>query len=468
MKMSTEIYSIPATIPKQIFRAYDVRGIVDEDLTENVIYALGLALGSEAKTRGVTKLVCARDGRLSGPTLYEALKTGLLATGINLMDVGMVPTPVLYFATHYFQTHSGVMLTGSHNPVNFNGVKMTLAGHTLVGSDIQNLYQRIVTKDFTQGAGILEKKEIINCYIERIVSDIKLTRSLKIAIDCGNGVAGVVAPNLFRALGCEVTELFTDIDGNFPNHHPDPAIIDNLTELINCVKTINADVGLAFDGDGDRLGVITNEGELIWPDRQMILFAKDVLSRNPGSVCVFDVKCSKHLPRMIEKYGGKPVMCKTGHSFLKAKMQELNAPLAGEMSGHIFFKERWYGFDDGLYVAARLLEILAKETKKISEIFAELPNSINTPELKLSMSDDKKFHFMEKLKSQARFVNAKINTIDGLRADFKDGWGLIRPSNTTPCLVLRFEADNEAALKRIQQLFKDNLLAIDPSLTLPY
>lgn len=455
-------------VSAEIFRAYDIRGVVDESLTPEVIYTIGLALGSEAQARGEQKIIVARDGRLSGPTLIQALTQGLRDSGCDVTDIGAVATPVLYFATHVLPSRSGVMLTGSHNPVNYNGLKMVLGGETLAEESIQALYQRIQQQNFSHGKGTLQTYDIVPEYIARIVQDIKLTRPLKVVADCGNGIAGNIVPQLLRALGCEVIELFCDVDGHFPNHHPDPSVPHNLEDLIAAVKQQQADIGLAFDGDGDRLGVVTNQGEIIWPDRQLMLYAIDILQRNPGATIIYDVKSTRHLDKLIKQHHGHPLMWKTGHSLVKAKLQETGALLAGEMSGHIFFKERWYGFDDALYTATRLLEILAKQTSDASTLFATLPDSINTPELKLPIADDRKFAFMETLSTQAKFDEENISTIDGLRVHFHDGWGLIRPSNTTPCLVLRFEADTLAGLTRIQEVFRTQLLAIDGSLALPF
>lgn len=461
-------YTVPLNIQQEIFRAYDIRGVVDDALTPDVVYALGLAIGSEAIVRGQKQVVIARDGRLSGPDLSKALAQGLSETGIDLIDIGMVPTPVLYFAAHELKTNSGVMLTGSHNPVNHNGLKIVLGAETLAESDIQNLYQRILHKQFISGQGKLEHKDITQSYINRIAGDISLKRPLKVVIDAGNGVTGLVAPQLFRQLGCEVVEIFCEVDGHFPHHHPDPTVPENLRDLQQAVLSHHADLGLAFDGDGDRLGVVTDCGTMIYPDRFMMLFAQDVLARNPGAEIIFDVKCSRYLPLIITKAGGKPLMWKTGHSLIKAKLRERGALLAGEMSGHIFFKERWYGFDDGLYAGARLLEIVSQNSLNVNEIFARLPNSVNTPELKLPLSDDQKVKFMQKLLANSCFEGGKINTIDGLRVDFADGWGLVRMSNTTPYLVLRFEADDQASLERIQNRFREQMLAIDKELALPF
>lgn len=456
-------------VPASIFRAYDIRGIVDEELTPATIYTIGLAIGSENRAQGENKIVVARDGRLSGPTLIKALSEGLQASGCDVIDIGMVPTPLLYFATNTLDTRSGVMLTGSHNPSNYNGLKIVINGETLSEQRIQALYQRIQQNDFNKGDGTLTQyTTIISEYIQRITSDVKLKKSLRVVIDCGNGVAGAVAPQLLRALGCEVFELFCEVDGKFPNHHPDPSIPENLNDLINAVREERAEIGLAFDGDADRLGVVTNEGEIIWPDRQLMLYAIDVLSRNPGATIIYDIKSTSHLENVIKEHGGQPLMWKTGHSLVKAKLRETGALLAGEMSGHTFFKERWFGFDDGMYTAARLLEILSASENSSSEIFAEIPNSVNTPELKLPIAEERKFIFMDKFKQQAKFAEAKITTIDGLRADFVDGWGLVRPSNTSPYLILRFEAVDEDGLKRIQALFREQLLALDKDLVLPF
>lgn len=457
------------SIPQEIFRAYDIRGIVDQTLTPEIVYTIGLAIGSENLACGENKILVARDGRLSGPVLLKALIEGLQASGCDVIDIGMVPTPVLYFATYALSIPSGVMLTGSHNPANYNGLKIVIAGETLSDTRIQALYQRIQAQQLAQGHGSFTTyANIATDYVQRITSDVFLKKPLRVVIDCGNGVAGNIAPKLFQSLGCEVVELFCEVDGHFPNHHPDPSIPQNLEDLIVAVKQHHADVGLAFDGDGDRLGVITNTGEIIWPDRQLMLYAIDVISRNPGAMIIYDVKSTSHLETVIKQHGGQPLMWKTGHSLVKAKLRETGALLAGEMSGHTFFKERWYGFDDGLYTAARLLEILAATSKTCSELFAEIPNSINTPELKLPLAEEEKFNFMDLFKQQATFDNAQITTIDGLRADFADGWGLIRPSNTSPYLILRFEANDIAGLQRIQNLFREQLLKVQLDLLLPF
>ncbi len=458
----------PLEIPASIFKAYDIRGIVGQTLTPEIVYEIGRAIGSEAIDRGQTRIAVSRDGRLSGPALIEALSDGLRATGMDVIDIGRVPTPVLYFATHLLKTGSGIALTGSHNPPDYNGLKIVLGNETLSGDAITALRTRIIAGKLHSGSGSWESVDVEPDYLARVTADVRLKRPLKLVVDCGNGVAGELAPRLLRALGCEVSELFCEIDGMFPNHHPDPSQPENLEDLIHAVQEQGADLGLAFDGDGDRLGVITAQGDVIWPDRQMMLYAMDVLSRNPGATIIYDVKCTTNLGKIISEHGGKPLMWKTGHSLIKAKMKETGALLAGEMSGHIFFKERWFGFDDALYVAARLLEILAADARAPGVIFAALPETVNTPELKLEMAEGEHFKFMERLKERAHFPGAVLTTIDGLRADFPDGWGLARPSNTTPTVVLRFEADNKQALERIQSQFRDLLLSLNPNLTLPF
>jgi len=455
-------------VSASIFRAYDIRGIVDATLTPNVVYTIARAIGSQALALGETQIAIARDGRLSGPSLSQALAAGLLDSGLTVIDLGAVPTPLLYFATHILGTKSGVMLTGSHNPPDYNGLKIVLNGETLATETIQALYQRIVEQDFSSGQGQLLSEDIVPRYIETIAKDVQLKRPLTIVVDCGNGIPGKIAPALYRALGCKVIELFCEVDGHFPNHHPDPTQLENIQDLIQAVEQHKADLGLAFDGDGDRLGIVTEQGELIWPDRQMILFAEDVISRNPKSTIIFDVKCSNHLATAIKAKDGQALMWKTGHSLIKKKMRETGALLAGEMSGHIFFKERWYGFDDGLYAGARMLEILAADTRASSVIFNQLPDSVNTPELKIDIAEETKFSFIEQFVQRANFPKAELTTIDGLRVDFVDGWGLLRASNTTPCLIMRFEANDKLALERIQAQFRQQLLAIDSGLNLPF
>lgn len=455
-------------LPASIFRAYDIRGVVGQTLTEEIVYNIGRALGSEAFARGQQTIIIGRDGRLSGPTFAEALGNGLLAAGRDVIDIGQVPTPVLYFATHYLNTGSGVMVTGSHNPADYNGLKMVLRGETLAEGDIQVLRRRIEKGDITTGSGSVRSQDVIADYVATIVGDVQLARPLKVVVDCGNGVAGGVAPLLLRSLGCEVIELYCEVDGHFPNHHPDPSQLENLEDLIAAVRHDRADLGLAFDGDGDRLALVDGGGKVIWPDRQMMLYAKDVLARNPGAVILFDIKCSRHLAKYITRHGGQPLMWKTGHSLIKRKMKETGALLAGEMSGHIFFKERWFGFDDALYTAARLLEILAAENKTVAEVFQALPDAVSTPELRVDLPEGQQTIFMSRLLERADLKGAALTTIDGLRADFEDGWGLVRASNTTPSLIMRFEANNEAALKRIKEEFRGLMRKVDPKVALPF
>ncbi|CAH9019814.1 phosphomannomutase/phosphoglucomutase [Candidatus Nitrosacidococcus sp. I8] len=457
-------------IPTSIFKAYDIRGIVNKDLTPEIVYNIGQALGSENQEFHHQKnIIVGRDGRLSGKELSHALIEGLQNSGCHVVNIGLVPTPILYFATYFLEAGAGAMVTGSHNPPNYNGLKMILGGNTLALEAIQKLRQRIKDKNYLYGTGSVKTLDVIPSYLQKIINDIKLLRALKIVVDCGSGAAGEVAPCLYRAMGNEVIELYCNIDGYFPHHHPDPSQPENLKDLIQKVKEEKADIGFAFDGDGDRLGVVDSKGNIIWPDRQLMLYARDVVSRNPKATILYDVKCSRHLDPVIKSAGGNPIMYKTGHSLIKAKMKETGALLAGEMSGHVFFKERWYGFDDALYTGARLLEILAKNTKNSAEIFADLPNDISTPEIRVDMVEGTHFQFMEKLLLHTQFpLSTKIISIDGLRVEFKDGWGLIRPSNTTPSLILRFEADNTVALERIKNTFKELMLQVDPELTLSF
>ncbi|MCB1595867.1 MAG: phosphomannomutase/phosphoglucomutase [Xanthomonadales bacterium] len=455
-------------IDKSIFRAYDIRGIVDEVLTTDAVRLIGQAIGTENLNRGKNSIVVARDGRLSGKKLLEALVEGLLKSGCNVINIGAVPTGVLYFATHHLEVGSGVMLTGSHNPPNYNGLKIMLNGETLSGELIMDLYYSIINNDLATGDASEQKMDIADDYVDYISSDIQLDDELKVVVDCGNGIGGEVGPQVLEEIGCEVIPLHCEIDGSFPNHHPDPSVPENLQDLITAVKSTDADIGIAFDGDADRLGVVTKSGEIIYPDRLLMLFAKDVLIRQPGASIIFDVKCTGHLPKEIVKNGGLPIIWKTGHSFIKAKIKETNAALAGEMSGHFFFNERWYGFDDGIYAAARLLEILDQEGRPAQDVFDELPNSVSTPELKCHTQEGENYAFMEKFQKSASFPDAHLTTIDGIRADFADGWGLVRCSNTTPCLVLRFDADNEEALNRIKEEFREQILKVDNSLKLPF
>jgi phosphomannomutase / phosphoglucomutase len=460
--------SAESKVDSSIFRAYDIRGIVGETLTDEVAFEIGRAIGSEAYFRGEQTVVVGRDGRLSGPDLSAELIRGLQATGRDVKDIGQVPTPVLYFAASYLGGGTGVMVTGSHNPADYNGFKIMLGGDTLANEAIDGIRQRIESGDVLTGEGSVEEIDVLPDYIERVKSDIQIVRPMKVVVDCGNGVAGTAVPQLLRELGCEVVELYCDVDGNFPNHHPDPSKTENLAVLIQTVQEQGADIGLAFDGDGDRLGVVSSLGEIIWPDRLLMLLSTDVLARNPGALIIYDVKSSRHVAAVVSEHGGEPLMWATGHSLIKAKMKETGALLAGEMSGHIFFKERWFGFDDALYSAARLLEILSGDTRTSSDVFAELPDSLSTPELNVPMAEGEPSVFMEKLLNGAHFENAQIATIDGLRVEFERGWGLVRASNTTPCLVLRFEAEDELALSTIQDEFRRVMLQADPSLLLPF
>jgi phosphomannomutase/phosphoglucomutase len=455
-------------LPKEIFKAYDIRGIVGKTLTPEIVEAIGQAIGSEATARRQSQVVIGYDGRLSGPELAAALARGIQKSGIHVIDIGMVATPMVYFAAYHLGTNCGVMVTGSHNPPDYNGLKMVLGGETLSGEAIQGLRQRIELGDLFKGAGSYSKQDIAQAYIDRITSDVKLARPMKIAVDCGNGVAGAYAGKLFRALGCEVNELFCEVDGTFPNHHPDPSVPENLEDLIHTLKTGNAELGLAFDGDGDRLGVITRDGHIIYPDRQLMLFAADVLSRQSGATIIYDIKSTRNLHPWITGHGGKPLMWKTGHSLMKAKLRETGAALAGEMSGHVFFKERWYGFDDGLYTGARLLEILSRAADP-SAVLNALPDSVSTPEQHIQMKEGEPHALIALLQKEAEFEGAQnIVTIDGLRVEYADGFGLMRPSNTTPVVVLRFEADDANALKRIQEQFRQVILTAAPDAKLPF
>jgi len=442
-------------IPNEIFKAYDIRGIVGKTLTRSGVHDIGLALGAEAQRRQITDMAIGYDGRLSSPDLAAALATGLQDAGINVIDLGQVATPMAYFAAHQLGCHAVAMVTGSHNPPDYNGIKMVLAGVTMHGVAIQNLHKQLDTDDlaplYAPQRGHYQQQAIADAYRQRICGDVKLARPMKIIVDAGNGVAGAFAPALYRALGCSVEELHCEVDGRFPHHHPDPSIPANLADLIARLQTSDAEIGLAFDGDGDRLGVVTKAGNIIFPDRQLMLFAADVLSRNPAATIIFDVKSSRNLFAWITQHGGVPLMWKSGHSLIKAKMQETGALLAGEMSGHIFFKERWYGFDDGLYAGARLLEILAQQTDS-EALLNDLPNSLCTPELQIALPEGEAQALVATIVATSEFVGAReINTIDGLRIEYADGFALIRASNTTPALVLRFEADNACALARIKQ-----------------
>ena len=460
--------TVAAKPPKEIFKAYDIRGIVGSTLTAQHAFLIGRAIASEAVERGLKKMAFARDGRLSGPELGGAFVKGAQQSGMDIIDIGMVPTPVLYYAATELADGTGVMLTGSHNPAQYNGFKMMLGGDTLAGEDIQQLRERIETGNFSSGAGTYTNQGVGKAYIDRIIGDVKLKRPINIVIDCGNGVAGAIAPLLFKSMGCRVTELYCDVDGNFPNHHPDPSKPENMQDLIAMVKSKGADVGLAFDGDGDRLGVVDASGKIIYPDRYMMLFAADVLANNHGAQIIYDIKCSNNLTRVIWEKGGEPLMWKTGHSLIKAKLKQTGAPLAGEMSGHMFFNDRWYGFDDGLYSAARLLEILSRINQKSDAVFGALPDAVNTPEINVQMREGETHKFMEDLMMRADFGDATITMIDGIRADYSDGWGLVRASNTTPVLVLRFEGKDQKTMQRIQAVFKGQMLAVKPDLKLPF
>ena len=455
-------------IPHEIFKAYDIRGIVGKTITVDNVEKIGHAIGSDARARNLTTIAIGRDGRLSGTELSQALARGIQRSGVNVVDVGMVATPMLYFAAHELCRYSGVMVTGSHNPPDYNGFKIVLGGQTLSADTIQALRIRIENNDLTHGTGSYSQHDIVNTYLKRITGDVKLARPMKIIVDCGNGVAGAFAPALYRALGCEVIELFCDVDGSFPNHHPDPSVPENLQDVIQALKTTDAEIGLAFDGDGDRLGIVTKNGSIINADRQLMLFAADVLSRNPGGKIIFDVKCTRNLAPWISQHGGTPIMWKTGHSFIKSKLIETQALLAGEMSGHLFFKERWYGFDDGLYAGARLLELLSHQAD-INAALNDLPDSLNTPELQIRVAEGENHALIAQLQKNAVFSSAQqVITIDGLRVEYSDGFGLARASNTTPVVVLRFEADNESALKHIQEDFRRNILQAKPDAHLPF
>ena len=463
-------------ISKSIFKAYDIRGVIGKTLDADAARSIGRAFGSEVRAQGGDAVVVARDGRLSGPDLIQALSDGLRAAGVDVVNVGMVPTPVGYFAASVpLQLDGGerrvdscIVVTGSHNPPDYNGFKMVLRGAAIYGEQILALHQRIVDENFSAGSGTYTEYDIADAYLDRITSDVKLARPIKIVVDTGNGVAGGLAPKLFKKLGCELVELFTEIDGNFPNHHPDPAHPENLQDVIRALKETDAEIGFAFDGDGDRLGVVTKDGQIIYPDRQLMLFAEEVLSRNKGAQIIYDVKCTRNLGKWIKEKGGEPLMWKTGHSLVKAKLRETGAPLAGEMSGHVFFKDRWYGFDDGLYTGARLLEILTRVADP-SKLLNSLPNSNSTPELQLKLEEGENFELIARLQQNAKFTGAdEVVKIDGLRVEYPDGFGLARSSNTTPVVVMRFEADSDAALKRIQEDFRRVIMAEKPDAKLPF
>jgi len=458
----------PVELVDSIFRAYDIRGIVGETLDAEVARQVGQVIGSLTLEQDAGPAVVARDGRDSGPDLVAGMISGIASTGCDVIDIGAVPTGVLYYAAYELGQGTGVMVTGSHNPPDYNGIKMVIGGITQAGDQITGMYDRIVSGNVRVGKGRVSQQEMLGRYRERISGDIQLQRPLRVVADCGNGIGGVCAADVLRDIGAEVISLFDEVDGTFPNHHPDPSEPENLVDLIEAVRLMNADIGVAFDGDADRLGVVTSTGDIIYSDRLMMLFVKDVLSRVPGSTIIYDVKCTGHLHHVIEEAGGHAMMYKTGHSLIKNKMKEVDAPFAGEMSGHFFFKERWYGFDCGIYSAARLLEILAADDRDPREVLNDLPNSVSTPELKVQMQEGENHAFVAEMKEKAHFPDADITVIDGVRADYADGWGLVRASNTTPILVLRFEADDEAALQRIKDAFRLQMLAINNLLKLPF
>ena len=457
-------------ISEVIFKAYDIRGVVDKTLTLEAARAVGQALGSLAREKNISTLCVGRDGRLSGPKLSEALIEGITDMGVNVKSIGMTPTPVLYFATFLTETGSGVAVTGSHNPPEYNGLKMMMGKDTLYGDGIQDLRHRIEAGiTVSEQKGSVEEIDVVTPYLKKITDDVKLTRPIKVAIDCGNGVTGPIAMELFKRLGCEITPLYTEIDGHFPNHHPDPSKPANLKDLIETVKNTDVELGLAFDGDGDRLGVVTKSGQIIYPDRQIMLFAADILKHNPGAPIIYDVKCTRRLVPWIKEHGGVPTICRTGHSLVKAKLKETQAPFAGEMSGHLFFNDkRWPGFDDGLYAGARILEILSR-CPNPSEVLEALPTAVNTPELHIEMAEGENKRFVEKLQKQLHFDDATdVITIDGIRVEWNDGFALARSSNTTPVVVLRLEGDTAEALERIKTRFAEALKQVDPNVKLPF
>jgi phosphomannomutase/phosphoglucomutase len=465
---SAQVHSTQIQLPADIFKAYDIRGVVGKTLTAPIVRDIGQALGSLARKHGRDTLVVGRDGRLSGPELAAALTEGIRSSGASVIDIGMVTTPMCYFAAQHLDTQCCVMVTGSHNPPDYNGLKMVIAGTTLADAEIQGLKTSIERGELERGAGQVRTADIAQPYLDRVAGDIRLARPMNIAIDCGNGVAGAYAPKLFRRLGCAVTELFCEVDGNFPNHHPDPSQPGNLEDLVRCLAASDNEIGIAFDGDGDRLGVVTRDGGIIYPDRQLMLFAADMLSRNPGATVIYDVKSTRNLKPWIERHGGKPLLWKTGHSLIKAKMKETGALLAGEMSGHTFFAERWYGFDDGLYAGARLLEILSRHADA-SAVLQALPESLSTPELNVAVGAASAHALIARLAERASFPGATdIIRIDGLRVEYSDGFGLARASNTTPVIVLRFEADDAAALARIQAEFRRVAKESMPELAMPF
>ena len=447
---------------QNIFRANDIRGIAYEDLTEEVVQSLGKALGSEAIDRNVQEFIVGRDARLSSPQIFDWLSSGIISTGCNVIDIGIVTSPMFYHSTYELNSSSGVVITGSHNPGNYNGFKIVFNNHSTTSEEILHLKQRILEENFREGKGASKKEDIKESYINRILESINLNKKLNISIDCGNGAAGVVAKEVYERLGCNVIELYGEPDGAFPNHHPDPSKLENMEDLIKNVKENDSVVGLAFDGDADRLGVISPKGEMIFPDRQMIMFSRQVIQSSPNANIVFDVKCSKLLSDEIEKLKGKPLICKTGHTFIKQKIRETNALLGGEMSGHIFFNDRWPGFDDGIYAGARMLEIIANSEG--DDPFVTVPNMLSTPEINIPAADEEKFQIVKKFIENSNFNDAKIVSIDGIRVEFEKGWGLLRPSNTSPYLVLRFEAETNDDLNKIKEIFYLGLKSIKPNI----
>ena len=454
-------YNSRVQINEHIFRANDIRGVAYEDLNEEVVHLLGKSLGSETLSRGIDELIIGRDGRVSSPEIMNWLSSGILSTGCNVIDIGIVTSPMFYHSTFELRASSGVIITGSHNPAEYNGFKIVFKNQSTSSDEILLLKRRILNGEFLSGEGKVDKAEIKESYINRILESIKLNKSLDISIDCGNGAAGVVAKEVYERLGCNVIELYGDPDGLFPNHHPDPSKEENMLDLIDSVSKNNSAVGLAFDGDADRLGVVSPKGEMIYPDRQMILFSRQVLESNPGGAVVFDVKCSKLLPDEISLLGGNPLICKTGHTFIKQKIRETSALLGGEMSGHIFFNDRWPGFDDGIYAGARMLEIIAHSEEK--NVFESVPNMVSTPEINVAAADDRKFEIVDRFIKDSKFENANTIDIDGIRVEFDKGWGLLRASNTSPFLVLRFEAETEEDLEEIKEVFYLNLRRIEPT-----
>ena len=453
---------------RSVFRACDIRGVINDVLDEDAIYLIGRAIGSEAHARGEQTILVGADGRVSSPAVQEVLIRGLLESGRDVINLGTIPTPLLYYATQNSEAASGVMVTGSHSPAEYNGFKIVLAGESLLDTDIDTLYERVATQDFMSGQGDLTEADVVQDYIDAISDDVVVAQSLKVVVDCANGVGGLVAEDLYTILGCEVVPLYCDVDGDFPNHGRSPLDPENLAELIARVKSEGADLGIALDADADRIVAVTSDGEIVWPDQLLMLFAKDVVSRNPGSDVVYDVKCTRHLSGVISGFGGRPIICRSGHAFIKAKIRETDAVLGGEMSGHICFSERWFGFDDGLYSGARLLEIVGAQSDDLATLIGEFPVSVATPEIHVETSDDEKFGLVERIGALADFGDGTVTTIDGIRVDYEDGWGLVRASNSGPWLSLRFEADDAATLAEIQQVFREQLLAVDETLTLPF